>query len=103
LHIDEFFNDIGIAVLEGYGMTETSPIISVRLPENAVIGTVGPLYAETEIRLIDIASGATIYPGENYFGKKGELHVKGPAGHGGLLQESRGNCQSAEARVDEYR
>jgi long-chain acyl-CoA synthetase len=78
LHIDEFFNDIGIAVLEGYGMTETSPIISVRLPENAVIGTVGPLYAETEIRLIDIASGATIYPGENYFGKKGELHVKGP-------------------------
>jgi long-chain acyl-CoA synthetase len=78
LHIDEFFNDIGIAVLEGYGMTETSPIISVRLPENAVIGTVGPLYAETEIHLIDIASGATIYPGENYFGKKGELHVKGP-------------------------
>jgi len=47
LHIDEFFNDIGIPVLEGYGMTETSPIISVRLPENAVIGTVGPLYAET--------------------------------------------------------
>jgi long-chain acyl-CoA synthetase len=50
----------------------------VRLPENAVIGSVGPLYAETEIRLVDIGSGATIYPGENYFGKKGELHVKGP-------------------------
>ncbi|MFZ5629842.1 MAG: AMP-dependent synthetase/ligase [Spirochaetota bacterium] len=78
LHIDEFFNDIGIAVLEGYGMTETSPIVSVRLPENAVIGTVGPVYAETEIRLVDLASGETIYPGENYFGRKGELHVKGP-------------------------
>lgn len=78
LHIDEFFNDIGIPVLEGYGMTETSPIISVRLPGNAVIGTVGPLYKETEIRLIDIASGRTIFPGTDYFGKKGELHIKGP-------------------------
>jgi len=78
LHIDEFFNDIGISVLEGYGMTETSPIISVRLPHNAVIGTVGPLYAETEIKLIDLATGAQIFPGENYFGRKGELHVRGP-------------------------
>ncbi|MBX3722637.1 MAG: AMP-binding protein [Turneriella sp.] len=78
LHIDEFFNDIGIPVLEGYGMTETSPIISVRLPQNAVIGTVGPLYKETEIRLIDIASGRLIFPGNDYFGKKGELHIKGP-------------------------
>lgn len=78
LHIDEFFNDIGIPVLEGYGMTETSPIISVRLPGNAVIGTVGPLYKETEIRLIDIASGRTIFPGNDYFGKKGELHIRGP-------------------------
>lgn len=77
-HIDQFFNDIGIPVLEGYGMTETSPIIAVRLPENAVIGTVGPLYAETEIRIVDIATGAVIYPGKDYFGKKGELHVKGP-------------------------
>lgn len=77
LHIDEFFNDIGIPVLEGYGMTETSPIISVRLPERAVIGTVGPLYAGTEIRLVDLASGKIIFPGDNYFGRKGELHVKG--------------------------
>lgn len=77
-HIDEFFNDIGILVLEGYGMTETSPIISVRLPENAAIGTVGPVYAETEIRLVDLATGETFYPGGNFFGRKGELHVRGP-------------------------
>jgi long-chain acyl-CoA synthetase len=78
LHIDEFFNDIGIPVLEGYGMTETSPIISVRLPGKAVIGTVGPLYAETEIRLVDLQTGRTIYPEKEYYGRKGELHVRGP-------------------------
>jgi len=78
LHIDEFFNDIGIPVLEGYGLTETSPIISVRLPENAVIGTVGPLYKETEIRIVDLATGSLIYPGKDYYGKKGELHIRGP-------------------------
>lgn len=78
LHIDEFFNDIGIPVLEGYGLTETSPTISVRTPDKLVIGTVGPLFHETEIRIVDITDGKTIYPGENYFGKKGELHMRGP-------------------------
>ncbi|MBE0584270.1 MAG: AMP-binding protein, partial [Desulfofustis sp.] len=34
LEIDRFFNYIGIAVHEGYGMTETSPIIAVRTTQN---------------------------------------------------------------------
>lgn len=77
-HIDEFFNNIGIPVFEGYGLTETSPTISVRTLEKLIIGTVGPLYANTEIRLMDINSGKQIYPGTNGFGVKGEIHVKGP-------------------------
>ena len=77
-HIDEFFNNIGIPVFEGYGLTETSPTISVRTNEKLIIGTVGPLYANTEVRLIDINTGNQIYPGPNGFGVKGEIHVKGP-------------------------
>lgn len=77
LHVDEFFNNIGIPVLEGYGMTETSPVISVRTFNQLVIGTVGPLYGNTQLRLIDINTGKIIYPGIDSIGKKGEIHIKG--------------------------
>ena len=76
-YVDEFFCNIGIPVLEGYGMTETSPVISVRTFQNLVPGTVGSLYKGTEIRLMDIHTGQQIYPGKNSFGRKGEIHVRG--------------------------
>lgn len=82
LHVDEFFNNIGIPVLEGYGMTETCPVLAVRTFQKLVPGTVGPLYPETQLRLIDIASGEIIYTtepgGPKRRGVKGEIHVKGP-------------------------
>lgn len=43
-----FFNGIGMPVLEGYGMTETSGPVSVSLPDNNHIGTIGqPLCGTT--------------------------------------------------------
>ena len=62
-HVDEFFNFIGIPVLEGYGLTESSPVLAVRTWTNLVIGTVGPFYPETEIRIVDLESGRVLYPG----------------------------------------
>ena len=81
-HIDEFFNFIGIPVLEGYGMTETSPVLAVRTWRQLVIGTVGPFWPHTEIRIVDPADGTVIYPsgvsGQGGRGRKGEIHAKGP-------------------------
>lgn len=82
VEIDRFFNYIGIPVLEGYGMTETSPVIAVRLEDNIVIGTVGPAMQETEVRITDIETGEVIYPNpalpHEGRGIRGEIRVKGP-------------------------
>lgn len=82
LHIDQFFNFIGIRVLEGYGMTESSPVLSVRKFDKLVIGTVGPVYPGTRIRIVDLKSGEILYPNPDLphdgRGLKGEIHAKGP-------------------------
>ncbi len=59
----EWFADVGIRLFEGYGMTETSPVISRNTYEGYRIGTVGKVVPNMEAR---IASD-------------GELEVKGPA------------------------
>jgi long-chain acyl-CoA synthetase len=89
--IDRFFNYIGIPVLEGYGMTETSPVIAVRLQDNIVIGTVGPAMENTEIRIVDLESGEVIYPNSDLpndgRGVRGEIWVKGPQVMEGYYRE----------------
>lgn len=80
--IDKFFNAIGIPVLEGYGLTETSPVLAVRTPEKLVRGTVGPLIPQTEVRIVDLESGDILYPdpGHAHGGRclRGEIQVRGP-------------------------
>jgi long-chain acyl-CoA synthetase len=81
-HVDEFYNFIGIPVLEGYGMTETAPVLAVRTWDNLVIGTVGPFFPETEIRIVDLQDGSILYPNpklrQRGCGVRGEIHARGP-------------------------
>lgn len=90
-HVDKFFNNVGIPVLEGYGMTETTPVISVREKQNLVVGTVGPPIKETQIRIVDLESKEILYPNENLpdNGKmqRGEIWVKGPQVMKGYYKE----------------
>jgi long-chain acyl-CoA synthetase len=82
LHIDKFFNYVGIPVLEGYGMTETSPVISVRSMINLVVGTVGPPIPDTEVRIVNPETGDVLYPNSqlphNGISQRGEIWVRGP-------------------------
>ncbi|WP_353981876.1 AMP-binding protein [Salinicola endophyticus] len=62
----------GNGIVEGYGLTETSPIALVNPPDAAQIGTIGRPVAGTEVRVVD-DEGRALPPGES-----GELCIKGP-------------------------
>ena len=65
--IGEFFGAAGITILEGYGLTETSPILSANLPGKMRYGTVGKVWKDVEIKIADdgeiIARGPNIMLG----------------------------------------
>ncbi len=69
-YIDKFFQAAGITVLEGYGLTETGPVLAVRKQKDPVPGTVGPLLPDIEYKVL-AEDGSLCEPGQ-----KGELHVR---------------------------
>ena len=62
----------GQEIIEGYGLTESSPVVAVNIPGRIKIGTVGPAVPETEIKVMS-DEGQEVGPGE-----KGELWIRGP-------------------------
>jgi long-chain acyl-CoA synthetase len=51
--INEFFYAAGLIILEGYGLTETSPVLACNSFENFKIGSVGKPFVQTEIKIAD--------------------------------------------------
>ncbi|MCM3554784.1 AMP-dependent synthetase/ligase [Janibacter melonis] len=79
--LGHFFRGVGVTILEGYGLTETTAPLSVNIPEKVKIGTVGPPLPGVSVRIEE----------------DGEILVQGL----NVLRGYRGNEQaSAEAVVD---
>ncbi len=62
-HIDRFFRAIGLQVLVGYGLTETSPVLTLRRHDRNVLGTIGRIVDEVEIEIRDPETRAPLGPG----------------------------------------
>ncbi len=52
-HLAAFFLNIGIPIYEGYGLTESSPVIAVNYPGHRKLGTVGPVFPGVEVKIAD--------------------------------------------------
>ena len=53
MKINQFFNGAGLNILEGYGLTETSPILTANTFENFRYGSVGKAIPETELKIAE--------------------------------------------------
>jgi len=52
-HVDSFFEALGVELLVGYGLTETSPVLTCRRPWRNIRGSAGQPLPETEIKIVD--------------------------------------------------
>ena len=75
--IGEFLNAIGLPTLQGYGLTEASPVVSCNIPGQIQVETVGPPFKTNIVKIAE--DGEILIKGENvmlgYWNKKKETDV----------------------------
>ena len=82
-NVGEFFGNLGIKVLEGFGLTETSPVMSVTEITRQVYGTVGRVIPEIEVGIQDVETKLLITVQthnsfrEDFECEEGEVIVRG--------------------------
>ena len=62
-NIGEFLNSIGLPTLQGYGLTEASPVVSCNLPDLVKVETVGPPFRTNKVKIAE--DGEILIKGEN--------------------------------------
>ena len=77
----KWFASVGIALWEGYGLTETSPVISLNTPLSQRMGSVGKVLPNVEVKLAE----------------DGELLTRGPAVFQGYWQKPAANAECFDA------
>ncbi|QCC58590.1 long-chain fatty acid--CoA ligase [Natrinema thermotolerans] len=70
------YHAMGLPIFEGYGLTETSPIVATNPPEGAKIGTIGPTLSNVEVKVDEAIADQDAFTDDA--GEVGELLVNGP-------------------------
>lgn len=90
-HLEDFFEIVGIDILEGYGLTETSPITNVRRPWHNLRGSAGKPLPETEIRIVDPETRRPLPPG-----RQGLILIRGPQVMQGYYKNSEATAKAID-------
>ncbi|MGH9323452.1 MAG: 4-coumarate--CoA ligase family protein [Vicinamibacteria bacterium] len=83
---------LGFPVLQGYGLTETSPVTHGLSESDDRPGSIGRLVAGTECKVVDPSSGEALGPD-----KDGELWIRGPQVMKGYLNQPAATAQVIDA------
>ncbi len=76
--VAEFFEAVGVPIYQGYGLTETSPVLATNSPDHQRIGSVGKPLSEVELRIAE----------------DGEILVRGPGVMQGYWQNPAATAES---------
>lgn len=88
-HIDNFFEIIGVQILQGYGLTETSPVTHVRRPWRNMIGASGLPLPATEAKIVDPETKMPLPPE-----KRGLVLLRGPQIMQGYYQNPQATAKA---------
>lgn len=91
-HIDDFFEIIGVEILQGYGLTETSPVTHARRPWRNLRGSAGQAIPGTETKIVDPETRKTLSPGE-----RGLVLLRGPQIMQGYDQNPEATAKAIDA------
>jgi len=84
---DEYLLKHNVAILEGYGCTETSPVVCVNQPWNNMPGSIGTLIPGVSVRIIDPDTGEDLGRG-----REGKILVSGDLVMKGYLDDDAANA-----------
>jgi acyl-CoA synthetase (AMP-forming)/AMP-acid ligase II len=83
---------LGCQIIQGYGMTETSPVTHLTTRDMSKHGSVGMCVSNTECKVVSLETGAELGPGG-----EGEICIRGPQVMKGYLGRPEATAQTIDA------
>ncbi|MBE9029121.1 AMP-binding protein [filamentous cyanobacterium LEGE 11480] len=91
-HLEDFFEIVGVVILSGYGLTETSPITNVRRPWCNIRGADGQPMLDTEVRIVDLTTRQALP-----FNQQGLILIRGPQVMQGYFRNPEATAKALDA------